>query len=776
MAPMTELPVATRRIDKKVGFYQRLVDWADRVNLERILIYCLMTLGVAFGTSTYLIMTNSWLVQNPAKAISYLLIGEVVVLCFIVTIIARRVIQLWISHRRGLVGAKLHTRLIVLFGLVALLPMILLSAVSYFSLSYSLDLWFQERVRSAIESSLNVSHSYLLEQVQRLANDTLSVSNELRSQSYLNFVDPDQGRILLDRVNDLRDISESAIISGSRQIVSKSSISLLLEFNLGIPDSAFAQARDGKPVVLPSPDGDRVRVLVLIDPTADLYLYTSRLIDGQVLERIRQNEAAAELYHQMESAKTQWRITVPLIFGIMALLLLSGAVWVALVLAGQMAKPITRLVVAAQKIGDGDLAARVKVGQRDDELNSLSRTFNVMAIQLQTQQQALIAANRQLDDRRRFTELVLSGVSAGVIGLNEDGEIDLPNRSASELLGVNLLEHRGRNLHEIAPEMAEIVDLARGRQSGAAEGQINLVVETVARTLHVRVISESGEDGHMRLVVTFDDVSELLSAQRKAAWADIARRIAHEIKNPLTPIQLSAERLKRKYLKQITQDPETFTICTDTIIRQVGDIGRMVDEFSAFARMPAPVLRAENVTELTRQALFLQQNGNATITYSNDIPDRPVMMNCDSAQFNRALTNLLQNAADSIDGRLEEQRQSMPSDNDAPPVLAGHIHLWIRVDENGIAVGVDDNGRGLPKQGRDRLTEPYVTTRSKGTGLGLAIVKKIMEDHGGKLILADRDGGGASVQLLFPIEALAAGRLQPASQADVDHAGRASAE
>ena len=326
--------------------------------------------------------------------------------------------------------------------------------------------------------------------------------------------------------------------------------------------------------------------------------------------------------------------------------------------------------------------------------------------------------------------------------------------------------------------MAEIVDLARSRQSGTAEGQINLAVNGIARTLHVRVIAERGEDGHMRLVVTFDDVSELLSAQRKAAWADIARRIAHEIKNPLTPIQLSAERLKRKYLKQITQDPETFIVCTDTIVRQVGDIGRMVDEFSAFARMPAPVLRGENITELVRQALFLQQSANAGVKYSNDIPSQPLTLNCDSAQFNRALTNLLQNAADSIEGRLEEQHHlSNGMDNGVPPV-AGHIHVWIQSNESGIAVGVDDNGRGLPKQGRERLTEPYVTTRSKGTGLGLAIVKKIMEDHGGKLILADREGGGASVQLLFPTEALVNIRTpQPATlPVDIATAGRASAE
>jgi len=758
----------------KAGPMKRVSNWADRVNLERNLAYGLMALGVAFGVSTYLIMTNFWHVSNPVKAISYLLTGDIIVLLCISGIIARRVFQLWLSHRRGMVGAKLHSRLMVLFGLVALFPMIAVFGFFVIFLNYGLDTWFGDRVKSAIESSLNVANSYIQEQQQRIGNDTLVMASEARQQNYFDIIDPDRGRNFLDRENYTRNLSESAIITGSHQIVASSSLSLLTAFNLGIPDPAFVKARDGKAVVLPSADGDRVVGLIMLDPVTDMFLYTSRLIDPQTLASVRQNEDAVELYRQMESAKSQWRITVPLIFGIMAMLLLSGAIWVALVLAGQMAKPITRLVVAAQKIGDGDLAARVKVGRRDDELNSLSRTFNIMAIQLQTQQQALIAANRQLDDRRRFTELVLSGVSAGVIGMNEEGEIDLPNRSASELLGVNLLEHRGQNLHAIAPEMAEIVDTARYRQSGAAEGQVNLVVGEVARTLHVRVISENSEDGHMRLVVTFDDVSELLSAQRKAAWADIARRIAHEIKNPLTPIQLSAERLKRKYLKQITQDRETFTVCTDTIVRQVGDIGRMVDEFSAFARMPAPVLRVENVIELAKQALFLQQNAHTGITYSNDLPDHQIMLNCDSAQFNRALTNLLQNAADSIDGRLEEWRSSSLKDQEEQPA-AGRIHLWIQTGESGIAVGVDDNGRGLPKQGRERLTEPYVTTRSKGTGLGLAIVKKIMEDHGGKLILADRDGGGASVQLLFPPEALATTRQQ-VLPGDAAAAGRASAE
>jgi two-component system nitrogen regulation sensor histidine kinase NtrY len=310
--------------------------------------------------------------------------------------------------------------------------------------------------------------------------------------------------------------------------------------------------------------------------------------------------------------------------------------------------------------------------------------------------------------------------------------------------------------------MGELVALAQSRVAGAAEGQIQMSHGPITRTLHVRVVSERGEGDHTRIVVTFDDVTELLSAQRKAAWSDIARRIAHEIKNPLTPIQLSAERLKRKYLKQISSDPETFAVCTDTIIRQVGDIGRLVDEFSAFARMPAPVLRPEDVGELARQAAFLQQSANAGVSYEIDLPDEPVWVNCDASQITRALTNLMQNAADAIEARLEQERADPAADQNR--LTPGRIHLWIRHSDDTLVLGVDDNGRGLPPQGRERLTEPYVTTRTKGTGLGLAIVKKIMEDHGGKLQLLDGEKGGASVQLTFPADSILTGASLRAAQ------------
>jgi two-component system nitrogen regulation sensor histidine kinase NtrY len=366
-----------------------------------------------------------------------------------------------------------------------------------------------------------------------------------------------------------------------------------------------------------------------------------------------------------------------------------------------------------------------------------------MTEQLAQQQHALRSANIQLDGRRRFTEAVLSGVSAGVIGLDGEGTINLPNRSASELLGVDLDGFIGKPLAEVVPEMAELVENARRRPSRMTEAQITLVQAGQARQLLVRVVQEMGEHGPIGFVVTFDDITALLSAQRKAAWADVARRIAHEIKNPLTPIQLSAERLKRKYLKEIASDPETFRECTDTIVRQVNDIGRMVDEFSAFARMPRPIMREDNLNEICHHAVVLQRAAYPIIAFVELLPPTPIRRSFDSRQIGQALTNILKNAAEAIEGRESIDGRSVPK---------GRIVIELRVDEQGRAViTVSDNGKGLPKHGRERLIEPYVTTRAKGTGLGLAIVKKIMEDHGGDLALEDNVGGGARVRLIFAV-------------------------
>ncbi|MEK1931506.1 MAG: PAS domain-containing sensor histidine kinase [Pararhizobium sp.] len=736
------------RAKKRASLTKSIGRWAQEIGFERVFAIFLMVVGAAFGLLTYLALADVWDTEEPGRTVRWLLLCDLSVALALSIIIARRSVLLWLGRRKGLAGAKLHARMVLMFGLIAVIPTIVVSIFSVAFLDYGLNSWFSERIKNAIESSLNVANSYLAESQQRIVADTGAIAAELRLNGLLDINNPSQFQAVFDRQLNLRDLSEGVIIDRRLQIVGRSSFSVLMEFSLDIPEDAFDQADRGETAIIVSPTRDRVRALVALDPIAGLYLYTGRLIDDRVLSAVRGTEDAARLYHKIERERSTLQITSGVIYAVLALLMLLGAIWYAIISASKLVKPLTRLALAAQKIGGGDLSARVKVGSRDDELAALSRTFNVMVSQLQSQQAALISANRDLNDRSRLTGLILSGVSAGVIGVTENGIVDFANRSASEFLGQDLEQWIGQPLATVVPEMADIAAQAQQRAIGAADGQISLSRNGANSTFHVRVVSERGADNHTRLVVTFDDVTELLSAQRKAAWSDIARRIAHEIKNPLTPIQLSAERLKRRYLKQITDDPETFTVCTDTIIRQVGDIGRMVDEFSAFARMPAPVLDLESPVALAKELVFLQQSAHPAIEYSLELPEKPVTIECDSSQFNRAVINLLQNAADAIEGRMEEGR----SRNAEELLTPGHIHLWIRTEADALLLSVADNGKGLPNEGRERLTEPYVTTRTKGTGLGLAIVKKIMEDHGGRLSLADRPGGGAVITLSFPLE------------------------
>ncbi|MGH6892736.1 MAG: HAMP domain-containing protein, partial [Dongiaceae bacterium] len=446
---------------KRASLSRRLFDWSRRVSLERRIAMMFLALGAMCGLMTYLVLTNVWQTQNPARAITWLLLADFIIVLSLGTIIARRFVVLWIERRRGLVGAKLHSRLVLLFGLIALIPAITVSVFSTTFLNYGLDIWFGDKIKEAVESSLNVSQSYMQDHQQRIANDTLSIANEIRDQDWQGFIDLSRLDAFLDRQVDLRDLSEAVVIDRRRQILASGGFSLMMEFDLDLPEDALVRADSGDTVILRSPTGDRVRALVAVDPQQGIYLYAGRVIDDKVLSAIHGNENAVSLYRQLEGDRSQWQITVGLIFAVLALLLLMAAIWIAIISATNLVKPITRLVEAAQRLGGGDLSARVKAGRRDDELGELSRTFNTMALRLQTQQVELVATNQQLDDRRRFTELVLSGVSAGVIGLNERGEIELPNRSASELLGRNVMEHVGQRLGDLVPEMGELVARAQ---------------------------------------------------------------------------------------------------------------------------------------------------------------------------------------------------------------------------------------------------------------------------------------------------------------------------
>lgn len=723
------------------GLWTRIVAFAERVNLERNLAIVLLVGGVTSGLATFAGMTDNLPGVADPTTMLLLLNANLIFLLGLGVLIARRLVAVWIARRRGLAGARLHTRLVGLFSLVAVAPAIVLAVFSVLFFNYGLQGWFSERVSTAVKESLAVASAYLDEHRQTINADVLAMANDLNREGSTVLFNRERFQRALATQAAVRSLTEAVVFDGSGRVIARAGFSLLLDFDPEIPDWAMREARRGEVVTLTAETDDRVRALVKLDSLVDTYLYVGRLVDPKVLQHMDRTRGAVQLYEQLEGKRSDLQITFALIFLVVALLLLLAAVWVGLAFANQLTRPIGRLMLATEQVRAGDLTARAPSPHTRDELDSLTRAFNRMTGQLESQQRDLMDANRQLDDRRRFTEAVLSGVSAGVIGLDRHGRIELANRTACDILAAEPDSLVGQPLREVSPDMAELVEKARRRPRYGTESQIQFVApDERTRTLLARVTVEKGGGAVTGFVLTFDDISELLSAQRKAAWADIARRIAHEIKNPLTPIQLSAERLKRKYLREIRSDPETFRICTDTIVRHVSDIGRMVDEFSAFARMPDPVMEEADLKRIVEQAVFLQETANPDVTFARDYPERPVMLTCDARQVERALTNLLQNAVEAIRARP----------GDAATLPPGEIRIWVKEEAGECVVELLDNGRGLPRAERQRLTEPYVTTRERGTGLGLAIVKKIMEDHQGDLDLQDGPEGGARVRLVFP--------------------------
>jgi two-component system nitrogen regulation sensor histidine kinase NtrY len=710
------------------------------VALGKVVTLILAAFALLLGLVTFVLLAGGApLGMRPHLAFG-LVLANLIVLLALGAVLAGRLTRVWVERRRGSAGSRLHVRLVFLFSVVAVTPAIVVAVFATFFFDLGIQSWFNDRVRTALQESLQVSRGYLEEHRNNIRSDALGMANDLARAGPLLADDPNAFGEILATQTALRGLTDAVIFEPvTGQVLA--SAGLMAGFGVAPPPAwATQQARGGDVVVLGSEDSTRVRAVVMLDSTPALMLLIGRPVDPQILDHMSRTETAVAEYNRLDQNRFGLQITFALIFALVALLVLLAAVLIGLVLANQIARPIGRLIMAAERVRAGDLAVRVPEAATGDEVAGLSRAFNRMTGQLAAQRSELMDAYSQIDSRRRFTEAVLSGVSAGVIGLDEQGRIELPNRAASELLGVDMMAVIGRELAAIVPEFAELMGHAFEAPDRAYTAEVQLGPPGRRRTLLVRVGADrktirsevlgrgeapvrgaAGGRG-FGFVATFDDITELQSAQRKAAWADVARRIAHEIKNPLTPIMLSAERLKRRFAKEITSDPEIFTQCADTIVRHVGDIGRMVDEFSAFARMPQPVIKPEDVGRVAREALVLQRTAHPEIAYATDIPDRGPVAPCDRRLLGQALMNLLQNAADAVAMR--------PG--------AGRIGVAVRIGEHDIAIVVSDDGIGLPAEDRARLTEPYVTHKAKGTGLGLAIVKKIMEDHGGRVMLEDR--------------------------------------
>ena len=702
--------------------------------LGRVSTLLIASIALALGIASFAVLAGRIKMNVHSGAAVGMIVADFAALLMLIIVLVGRVTRVVLEHRRGAAGARLHVRLVLLFGGVAAVPAILVAVFAIVFFNFGIQAWFNQRVQTALDESNQVAQGYLAEHDNDIRLDAVSMAGDLALNGPVFFGDPGPFANYLDIQVAERGLTEAVIFHPQGGPVA--SAGLFGGIGVTMPDPHVqAQAETGQIQVIAPPGSTVEQAVVKLDYSPPLMLMIEKPIDPAIFDHVRSTQQAVAEYQRLSRNRAGLEVSFALVIAVLTLLVLSALVGFGLVIANQIAKPIGHLIRAAEDVRDGDLSVRVPERDTGDEMAGLSRAFNRMTAQLGAQRAELLDVNGQLDERRRFTETVLAGVSAGVIGLDSKGRIELPNRAASELLRIDLRAQTGHSLAEIVPEFQPLMAAVMASPERPATAEVEHGPAMHKRVLMARIGAEMKTGLVVGFIVTFDDVTELLSAQRKAAWADVARRIAHEIKNPLTPIQLSAERLKRRFAKEITSDPESFTQCADTIVRHVGDIGRMVDEFSTFARMPSPVMRPESLERIAREAMVLQRVAHPRIEWTIDIQNDDLRAICDRRLIGQALTNLLANAADAV-----AMREG-----------AKHVTLRLKADGAKAVLSVIDDGIGLPDTDRDRLTEPYVTHKPKGTGLGLAIVRKIMEDHEGHLeLLEGPNGVGAEVRLVLP--------------------------
>jgi two-component system nitrogen regulation sensor histidine kinase NtrY len=749
--------------DQGQDWLQRNVFWLARTS---VLSYLLLAASLIAVVVTYLILTRSTEIEPTAPGVQlYLIIIDTLLLMALIALVTGRLVRMWMARRSGTAGTRLHGRLVTIFFLIAVIPVVLTAGAAAITINLAMEAWFSSGVRSVVDNSISLAEAYQTDQKRVIQSDaelmSLDFGTEFGSGPFIDTEDPNgiraKGEDFLRRQLTTRQLPGGGLFDGNRKEITVVSLIPVDPPSL----EELTEASGGTTSITITPEG--ARAVVRLDAFGTLFLVVAREVNKELVEYQLSTTEAARNYQRLQRDRDAVQASFGLMYGIIALLIIFGAIWIGFGVANRLVMPIGRLIGAAERVSEGDLAARVMLADDDDELASLGRAFNRMTAQLQSQRNELVESHRQAEQRTRFTEAVLSGVSAGVVGLDGHGKADVVNRSALTLLSANREDIIGKDLGDAVPEVKALLDQALSGVESRVQGHIDLVRGGKTRNFNVTVTRERASEDDRGFVVTFDDITDLISAQRTSAWADVARRIAHEIKNPLTPIQLSAERLRRKYKKEIETDPEVFEQCTQTIIRQVGDIGRMVDEFSSFARMPQPVMKDEDIGELIRHAVFLQRVAQPQITFALLTPDEPISVECDGRLVSQALTNVLKNAGEAVRAKFGKE-----GDDEHPLREGGRIEIRLVQDSVRVGIEVIDNGIGLPKEDRNRLTEPYVTKRAKGTGLGLAIVKKIMEDHKGALTLEDAPKNdetgvaresGALVRLTFPRRLTVAAKL-----------------
>jgi two-component system nitrogen regulation sensor histidine kinase NtrY len=724
----------------------RSARWAGNEEVRFWVSLALVIGALLSSVATFLILNGLLPINDLDTLVPPALAVSTVFVLALVGIVGFQIVKLLKARKRQAAGAGLHFKIAGVFSLVALFPAVLLAIFATVSIERNFDALFSNRVKTIVQNSVEVANSYLAESGEVIRSDMVGMARELEENTSLFREDRAAFERLFSAVVSMRSLPSAFLIDSKGRLVS-SAASDGSDYRVPPPPD-IARARDGRIVPLSWDLSNGVAALRRLNGFDDLFLYAIRPVNQNVHNLLVRTQINILRFQQLEQLRGRIEFAFGVMYVLLALTLLTSAIWTGLVFANRLVMPIRKLIGAAQEVSQGNLNVQLDDAFTRDDIGRLGATFKKMTVDLKTQRDDIMSANAQLDERRRFIEAVLSGVTAGVIGLDPEGCVTLINRSARELLRLREAKLIGKPLRSAVPEFAEIIEKSRRQgRSKPVQSQITIVRESGERNFAVQVTREADDKANYGAIVTFDDVTELTVAQRTSAWADVARRIAHEIKNPLTPIQLSAERIRRKYGDSIKADREVFDKCTETIIRHVGDIGRMVDEFSAFARMPQAVFEEQDIREIVREAVILFQMSRAEIEYKIEATEEPLFALCDRRLLTQAVTNLVKNASEAVDAYMNGNGQAPEK---------GRVVIRLRSLDQRFVIGVIDNGCGLPKENRHRLVEPYVTTRQKGTGLGLAIVQRITEQHGGVLELDDAPadegyGHGAWIRMSIPV-------------------------
>jgi two-component system, NtrC family, nitrogen regulation sensor histidine kinase NtrY len=731
-------------------------------SLRRVLAPFAVAIALLSAFLTFVVLTGLTPIEPTRDVVqSFLLINAATIL-LLVGIILREIWLVVVARRRGRAAARLHVQIVSLFSVIAVLPAVLVAIVANVTIERGLDRLFSGPTREVIQNSLIIARAYTYEHAQLIRGDILGMANDIAHARPLFDQDRASFHDLLTASATSRNLPGAMLIDKDRNVLASAQTGIQQDFTTP-PADFLSNVDETDPQIAVFPEANYVAAVIRLRAFNDTFLYVARLLDPRVVAQLKQTETSVAEYAQIESRRLGIQVAFALMFAVIALTILMASVLIGLNFANWLVAPIRRLMSAASDVSTGNLNVQVPVHKSEGDLAQLGETFNKMTQELRTQRDELVNASEVIDSRRRFIEAVLSSASAGIIGVDASGSIGILNRSAEKLIGHSEAETLDHPLSDVLPELDDMMKGAREGTQRLVQGQVTILRDGVERNLSVRVSAEKTSQQRDSYIITLDDITDLVTAQRTSAWGDVARRIAHEIKNPLTPIQLSAERIRRKFGKTIVEekDKTVFDQCTDTIVRQVDDIRRMVDEFSRFARMPKPVIEGEDVADTVRQAVFLMRVAHPELDIVADIKQDPLHAQFDRRLISQALTNIIKNATEAI--------EQVPPDELDKDSGKGRIDVVAQRENDDIVIDVIDNGIGLPKVARSRLLEPYVTTREKGTGLGLAIVGRVLEDHGGRIELKDasdfRPGQrGAWMRLRFAVTGRSASKIEVKGQ------------